>query len=45
MCGGFFDMRDPGTVLDHEGPLPHPETDGSSLLDHINREYNPAFGG
>jgi hypothetical protein len=22
-CGGFFDMRDLGAVLDHEEPLPH----------------------
>jgi hypothetical protein len=26
-CGGFFDMRDLGAVLDHEGPLPHPAYD------------------
>jgi hypothetical protein len=26
-CGGFFDMRDLGAVLDHEGPLPHPACD------------------
>jgi hypothetical protein len=23
-CGGWFDMRDLGAVLDHEEPLPHP---------------------
>lgn len=26
-CGGFFDMRDLGNVLEHEGPLPHPGQD------------------
>ena len=26
-CGGWFDMRDLGAVLDHEGPLPHPAID------------------
>jgi hypothetical protein len=26
-CGGFFDMRDLGAVLDHEGPLPNPAGD------------------
>jgi hypothetical protein len=26
-CGGRFDMRDYGAVLDHEGPLPHPACD------------------
>jgi hypothetical protein len=26
-CGGWFDMRDLGAVLDHEGPLPHPVED------------------
>jgi hypothetical protein len=26
-CGGHFDMRDLGAVLDHEGPLPHPACD------------------
>jgi hypothetical protein len=26
-CGGFFDMRDLGAVLDHEGSLPHPVED------------------
>ena len=24
---GWFDMRDLGAVLDHEGPLPHPAID------------------
>jgi hypothetical protein len=23
-CGGWYDMRDLGAVLDHEEPLPHP---------------------
>ncbi|MCK1450095.1 hypothetical protein IVB36_04025 [Bradyrhizobium sp. 35] len=23
-CGGWIDMRDLGSVFDHEGPLPHP---------------------
>jgi len=23
-CGGWFDMRDLGAVLEHEEPLPHP---------------------
>ena len=23
-CGAWVDMRDLATVLDHEGPLPHP---------------------
>jgi hypothetical protein len=27
MCGGWLDMRDPGAVLDHEEPLPHPASD------------------
>ena len=27
MCGGFFDMRDLGAVLEHEEPLPHPAGD------------------
>jgi hypothetical protein len=26
-CGCWFDMRDLGAVLDHEGPLPHPAED------------------
>ena len=26
-CGGYFDMRDLGQVLEHEGPLPHPVQD------------------
>ena len=26
-CGGYFDMRDLGQVLEHEGPLPHPAQD------------------
>jgi hypothetical protein len=26
-CGGWFDMRDLGSVLDHEEPLPHPTSD------------------
>jgi hypothetical protein len=26
-CGGWFDMRDLGAVLDHEKPLPHPASD------------------
>jgi hypothetical protein len=26
-CGGWFDMRDLGAVLDHEEPLPHPACD------------------
>jgi hypothetical protein len=26
-CGGRFDMRDLGAVLDHEEPLPHPAQD------------------
>jgi len=26
-CGGFFDKRDLGAVLDHEQPLPHPACD------------------
>ena len=26
-CGGWFDIRDLGAVLDHEGPLPHPACD------------------
>jgi hypothetical protein len=26
-CGGQFDMRDLGAVLDHEEPLPHPACD------------------
>jgi hypothetical protein len=26
-CGGWFDMRDLGAVLDHEEPLPHPSGD------------------
>jgi hypothetical protein len=25
--GGWFDMRDLGAVLDHEGSLPHPVED------------------
>jgi hypothetical protein len=24
-CGAWVDMRDLATVLDHEGPLPHPD--------------------
>jgi hypothetical protein len=27
VCGGYFDMRDLGQVLEHEGPLPHPAQD------------------
>jgi hypothetical protein len=27
MCGGWFDMRDLGAVLDHKKPLPHPASD------------------
>jgi hypothetical protein len=26
-CGGWYDMRDLGAVLDHEEPLPHPAGD------------------
>jgi hypothetical protein len=26
-CGGWFDMRDYGAVLDHEGPVPHAARD------------------
>jgi hypothetical protein len=26
-CGGYFDMRDLGQVMGHEGPLPHPAQD------------------
>jgi hypothetical protein len=26
-CGGYFDMRDLGAVLEHEEPLPHPASD------------------
>jgi hypothetical protein len=26
-CGGWFDMRDLGAVLEHEEPLPHPACD------------------
>jgi hypothetical protein len=26
-CGGYFDMRDLGAVLEHEEPLPHPAGD------------------
>jgi hypothetical protein len=26
-CGGWFDMRDLGEVLDHEEPLPHAAQD------------------
>jgi hypothetical protein len=26
-CGGWFDMRDLGAVLDHEEPLPYPACD------------------
>jgi len=26
-CGGWFDMRDLGAVLDHEERLPHPACD------------------
>jgi hypothetical protein len=27
MCGGYFDARDLGAVLDHDEPLPHPAGD------------------
>jgi len=27
LCGGYFDMRDLGAVLEHEEPLPHPVED------------------
>jgi hypothetical protein len=27
LCGGYFDMRDLGAVLEHEEPLPHPACD------------------
>ena len=26
-CSGYFDMRDLGQVMEHEGPLPHPAQD------------------
>ena len=26
-CGGYFDARDLAQVLEHAGPLPHPEQD------------------
>jgi len=26
-CGGYFDMRDLGQVMEHAGPLPHPAED------------------
>ena len=25
-CGGWIDCRDLGSVMDHAGPLPHPDT-------------------
>jgi hypothetical protein len=33
-CGGWFDMRDLGAVLDHEGPLPA-SGGGSSAVDRL----------
>ena len=27
-CGGYFDILDLGSVLDHEDELPHPAGDG-----------------
>ena len=27
LCGGYFDARDYGAVLDHQEPLPHPAQD------------------
>jgi hypothetical protein len=30
-CGGWFDMRDLGAVLDHEEPLPHPACDQAQV--------------
>jgi hypothetical protein len=27
LCGGYFDMRDLGAVLEHAEPLPHPACD------------------
>jgi hypothetical protein len=27
LCGGYFDARDLAQVLEHAGPLPHPEQD------------------
>ena len=27
LCGGYFDLRDLGAVLEHEEPLPHPVCD------------------
>jgi hypothetical protein len=35
-CGGYFDGRDLGAVLEHEEPLPHPGMRSSavSLQDH-----------
>jgi hypothetical protein len=35
-CGGWFDMRDLGALLDHEEPLPHPAS-------HIDGVSNVAF--
>lgn len=29
-CGGWIDMRDLGSVFDHEGPLPHPGQDSGT---------------
>jgi hypothetical protein len=26
-CGGYFDIRDLGAVLEHDEPLPHPAGD------------------
>jgi hypothetical protein len=48
-CGGIFDMRDLGEVLDHEGPLPHRACDQArrrarpvSALAPLTRGMGPA---
>jgi hypothetical protein len=31
VCNGWIDCRDLGSVFDHEGPLPHPESEQSNV--------------
>ena len=42
-CGGWFDMRDLGAVLDHEEPLPHPVENQAQLHSDKGREASPVL--
>lgn len=43
-CGGYFDMRDLGNVLEHEGPLPHPAQDISDSAERVHPDSRFGVG-